>query len=139
MFPINVRKPAFWGRPLRLFMRGRKPRLHVKVNAARTSACATVLLLSSALGVNAATYYVTIAGLGGEPEYEQRFQGWAHDIDRLLKASGSDAKVTTLTAEQATKAQLDAALRQIAKEATKDDALVLMIIGHGSFDGTDYS
>ncbi len=96
------------------------------------------LLLASALSLPAATYYVTIAGLGGEAEYDQRFQGWARDIDKLLKASGPDSKVTTLVGQQATKAQLESALRLVAKSATKDDAVVLMIIGHGSFDGTDY-
>jgi hypothetical protein len=95
-------------------------------------------LLAGALSLQAATYYVTIAGLGGEPEYDQRFQGWARDIDRLLKATGPDAKVTTLVNQQSTKAQLEATLRQIAKDATREDSLVLMIIGHGSFDGTDY-
>jgi hypothetical protein len=96
------------------------------------------LLLVGALSLSAATYYVTIAGLGGEPEYEQRFQGWARDIDKLLKASGPGGKVTTLVGVQATKAQLESALREVAKSATKDDAMVLMIIGHGSFDGADY-
>src|ERR1017187_2025646 len=96
------------------------------------------LLLAGTLSLSAATYYVTIAGLGGEPEYEQRFQGWARDIDKLLKASGPGAKVTTLVGVQATKAQLESALREVAKSAMKDDAMVLMIIGHGSFDGTDY-
>ena len=91
------------------------------------------------LSLPAATYYVTIAGLGGEPEYEQRFQGWARDIDKLLKATGPDAKVTTLVNQQATKAQLesDAASNRKVRRA-KDDAVVLMIIGHGTFDGTDY-
>src|SRR6476619_547301 len=115
-----------------------KSRVQTSVNAARRSACATLLLLASAMAMPAATYYVTIAGLGGEPEYEQRFQGWAHDMDKLLKASGPDSKVTTLVGEQATKVNLSAALRQIAKDATKDDAVVLMIIGHGTFDGTEY-
>lgn len=96
------------------------------------------LLVASTLSLPAATYYVTIAGLGGEPEYDQRFQGWARDIDKLLKATGPDSKVTTLVGVQATKAQLESALRQIAKTAVKEDAIVLMIIGHGSFDGTDY-
>ncbi len=96
-----------------------------------------LLLALAALSAQAATYYVTVAGLGGEPEYDQRFQGWAHDLDKLLKAS-PDAKVTTLTGAQATRAQFQSTLQQIARDAAKDDALVLMIIGHGSFDGQDY-
>jgi hypothetical protein len=33
---------------------------------------------------------------------------------------------------------LEATLRQIAGEAKKDDLLVVMIIGHGTFDGSEY-
>ena len=56
-----------------------------------------LLVLALATGISqAATYYVTIAGLGGEQEFEQRFSGWAKDIDKLLKSAGEDAHVTTL-------------------------------------------
>ncbi len=136
MFSIDRLKPR--GHGLRVRNTWTKSRVHTRVKAARKSACPAILLLAGAISMHAATYYVTIAGLGGEPEYEQRFQGWAHDMDKLLKASGPDSKVTTLVGEQATKVQLESTLRQIAKDATKDDAVVLMIIGHGSFDGTDY-
>ena len=45
----------------------------------------SVLMLMGAAALQASTYYVTIAGLGGEPDYEQRFSGWAKDIDKALK------------------------------------------------------
>jgi hypothetical protein len=99
---------------------------------------AIVALFAAGVSLQAATYYVTVAGLGGEPEYEQRFSGWAKDIDKLLRSTGEDAKVTTLHGAEATKNKLEAALRQVAKDATADDALVLMIIGHGTFDGMEY-
>lgn len=99
---------------------------------------AAALLLAGAACMQGATYSVTIAGLGGEPEYEQRFSGWAKDIDKLLKAGGEDSKVITLYGANATKARIRAALDEIAKQAKKDDAVVVMIIGHGSFDGQDY-
>ena len=96
------------------------------------------MLLAGGLSLQATTFYVTIAGLGGEPEYEQRFGGWAKDLDKLLKASGPDSKVVTLQASDATKAKLQATLQQIARDAKKDDVLVLMVIGHGTYDGADY-
>jgi hypothetical protein len=96
-----------------------------------------VLLLAGPL-LPGATYYVTVAGLGGEPEYEQRFAAQAQEIDKLIRAGNPDAKVQTLSGPQATKAQLQSALAAIAKEAKPSDALVLMLIGHGSFDGVDY-
>ncbi len=86
----------------------------------------------------AASYYVTVAGLGGEPEYEQRFTALAKELDKLLKASGSDAHVHTLTGSDATKARLTDTLNSIAREAKPDDAFTLILIGHGSFDGVEY-
>lgn len=93
------------------------------------------LLLTSTL--TATTFYVTVAGLGGEPDYEQRFASLAQEIDKLLR-SNPDAKVTTFSGAQATKAQIQAALAQISREAKPADALVLMLIGHGGFDGYEY-
>ncbi len=97
-----------------------------------------LLFLALACALRAETFYVTVAGLGGEAEYEQRFTGWAKDIDKLLKASEPNAKVDTLFGVGATKDLLAAKLKEIAKEAKPDDSLVLMMIGHGSFDETDY-
>ena len=95
------------------------------------------LMLSGALA-HGATFFVTVAGLGGEPEYEQRFSSEAQEIDKLLRAGNPDAKIQTLYGAQATKAQVISALSAVAKEAKAADALVLMLIGHGSFDGVDY-
>jgi hypothetical protein len=96
----------------------------------------TLLLAAASLG-SATTYYVTVAGLGGEQEFQQRFEGWAKEIDGLLKAQ-SDAQVRTLYGADATRAKVESALRAVAAEAKHDDALVFMLIGHGTFDGTDY-
>ena len=90
------------------------------------------------LALNASTFYVTVAGLGGEQDYEQRFASQAQEIDKLLHASNSDAKITTLYGAQATKANIQNALAQVAREAKPNDAFVLMLIGHGSFDGYEY-
>ena len=51
-------------------------------------------------------YYVTVAGLGGEPDYDQRFTELAHDLDTLFKASGTSVHVYTLTGADATRAHL---------------------------------
>jgi hypothetical protein len=94
--------------------------------------------LCTAAWLHASTFYVTVAGLGGEPDYEQRFASQAQEIDKLLHASSSDAKVTTLYGPQATKANIQNALAQVARDAKANDAFVLMLVGHGSFDGFDY-
>lgn len=95
-------------------------------------------VLAGVLGVDAATYYVTIAGLGGEPEFEQRFSGWAKDADKLTQSLGPEAKVTTLQGSDATKARVQATFQKIAREATREDYLVVMMLGHGTFDGSEY-
>jgi hypothetical protein len=100
------------------------------------------LCLALALLVNAAAradvYFVTVAGLGGEPDYEQRFTSAAGDLDRILKATGATSHVATLSGTQATRQQLTDALQRIAGEAKAEDDFVLILIGHGSFDGVQY-
>jgi hypothetical protein len=95
-----------------------------------------VLLLLAALSLPAATFYVNIAGLGGELDYTQRFKMWADDIDGSLKKAGGDATVTTMNAPHLE--EIRARFAELAKQAKPGDALVVMLIGHGSYDGRDY-
>jgi hypothetical protein len=94
-------------------------------------------LLFALLPAHASVYYVTVAGLGGEPDYDQRFTADAKDLDKLFKA-GNNAHVYTLTGSQATRAQLTEILNTVAHDAHPEDDFVLILIGHGSFDGTEY-
>ena len=96
-----------------------------------------LLLLSCAAILGATTFYLTVAGLGGEADYEQRFKLWAGDAEKALKASGG-TDVQTLAGAAATKAGVRAALEKIGRQARPEDALVVMLIGHGTFDGSDY-
>ncbi|MGA2155108.1 MAG: C13 family peptidase [Bryobacteraceae bacterium] len=93
------------------------------------------LLLAGALSSPAATYYLTISGLGGEPDYDQRFKMWALDIDSNLKKAGN-VNVTTLIAPN--REQIRAQFQELARTAKPDDSLVVMLIGHGTDDGVDY-
>src|SRR5205823_14815012 len=86
----------------------------------------------------AGTYYITIAGLGGEPDYEQRFAGLAGDLDKLLKGSGGDLHAYTLSGKDATRTRVNEIFATVAREAKGDDDLVVILIGHGSFDGAEY-
>ena len=94
--------------------------------------------VAAAHPVFASTYILTVAGLGGEPDYEQRFNGLATDVDKLLRTGASDRIVQTLKGPDATRAKMEAALSQIAGQAKAQDAFVLMMIGHGTFDGAEY-
>ena len=81
---------------------------------------------------------MTVAGLGGEPDYEQRFTAAATDLDRVLKSSGGEAHVYTLTGADSTRQHIEDTLGVIAREAKGTDDLVVILIGHGSFDGIEY-
>jgi hypothetical protein len=97
-----------------------------------------VMACAFALQTRAATYYVVIAGLGGEPDYEQRFTAAAKDLDRIFRSAGSASQVYILTGSQATSTQLAETMSEVARTAKVDDDFALVLIGHGSFDGVEY-
>lgn len=94
-------------------------------------------MVVAALPLRGSVYYVTVAGLGGEPDYEQRFVGTAKELDKVFK-SASGTHVYTLTGAQATKVGLSGVMAAVAREAKAEDDLVVTLIGHGSFDGVEY-
>jgi len=95
------------------------------------------IALALAVGARAESFYLNVAGLGGEEQYEQRFSGWASDLAKLLK-NEPGAKVETLSGKDATKANIEAKLRSIAQQSKPDDTFVLMLMGHGTYDDIDY-
>jgi hypothetical protein len=107
------------------------------VSPARCALC-LALWIATTVAVRADTYYLTVAGLGGEPDYEQRFSGLAADLDRVLKGAGVGNHVFTLSGPQATRMGVTETMRLIASQARADDDFMLFLIGHGSFDGVQY-
>jgi hypothetical protein len=97
-------------------------------------ACAAWAL--AARPASADAYFLTVAGLGGEPDYEREFTELAADLDRTLK--GPEEHVYTLSGKDASRAQVIHTMEQIAGLARPDDDFVLILIGHGSFDGIEY-
>src|SRR5262249_13626963 len=87
--------------------------------------------LAAGVSARASTFYVTISGLGGEPDYDQRFKMWSEDIDSSLKKSGGDTIVMTL--QTPTRDTVRTKLAEVARQAKANDGLVVMLIGHGSF------
>lgn len=96
-----------------------------------------LLLLAAAMAAPGATWYVTVAGLGGAPLFDQRFNGLAQELDKLVRTT-PDSKVTTLMGPEAVKTRIRAALEDAAKNGKAEDTLVVTLIGHGNFDGQDY-
>ena len=87
---------------------------------------------------HATAYYVIVSGLGGEPEYEQHFNAEAKDLEKVFKASGPNSQTYTLIGQDATAARLKDTLSLVARSSKSEDDFVLILIGHGSFDGTVY-
>jgi hypothetical protein len=110
--------------------------MRMKTLVGHALACPLILLALSALPAPAATFYVNLAGIGGELDYTQRFKMWADDIDSSLKKAGGDSTVTTMHAP--TREQIRARFAELAKQAKPTDLLVLILIGHGTYDGQDY-
>jgi hypothetical protein len=94
------------------------------------------ILLLAALAARGTTFYVTISGLGGEADYEQRFKMWAEDIDSSMKKAGGDAQVITMVAPK--RDEIRARFAALTQQMKPTDALVLVLIGHGTYDGLEY-
>src|SRR5689334_13034604 len=76
------------------------------------------------------------SGLGGEPEYEQRFAHQAEAIAQAAARSGaSPDNVVLLTGARARRESLQRELTAFVGKVQRDDQVVIVFIGHGSFDG----
>jgi hypothetical protein len=100
------------------------------------------LALAGLLGaplVHAAQYYVIIAGLGGEPRYEQRFEQQADLLKQAaVRTTGSEERVIVLAGAAATREAVRAKMRSLARTVAAGDSVAVFLIGHGSYDGEHY-
>jgi hypothetical protein len=94
-----------------------------------------VLLLTAA---QAKQYSLIVSGLGGEADYEQRFQAQAKQLAADTKHSAEAAEITLLMGEQATRTAIRARLSEWAAVTKPSDQVVITLIGHGSYDGEEY-
>lgn len=94
------------------------------------------LLMLSTSGAVAEVRALFVAGLGGEAGYEQQFQRQAKDSARALSALAPD--VTVLVGAAVDRARMQEALGSLAARSDSDDDLIVMLVGHGSYDGRDY-
>jgi hypothetical protein len=104
----------------------------------RIAAAACALLLAVSTPARADVYFVIVSGLAGDNDYQQRFTSSVNELDKVLKSSGSGVHVSSLTGDQATRAQLDATMESVAKSVKPDDDFVLILVGHGTYDGVEY-
>jgi hypothetical protein len=95
-------------------------------------------LCGFAICARADSYYVIVAGLGGEPDYEQRFTAAAKDLDRIFTSTSGTTHVSMLAGPQATASQMRLTMSAVAHDAKAEDDFALILIGHGTFDGLEY-
>ncbi len=100
------------------------------------AALAGSLWLVVALGAGADTRALIVAGLGGSEHYEVAFQRQAKAAADALRAVSGD--VTLLLGEMTSRERLQRELAELGERAAVADALLLVLIGHGSFDDRDY-
>jgi hypothetical protein len=101
-----------------------------------------VLSLAAALGVaapaHAELYYLIVAGLGGEPTYTEQFDKDAAALAAVARRTTAENRVTVLKGEAATREALVKSLGALRTRAKAADSLVVVLIGHGSYDGEAY-
>jgi hypothetical protein len=104
-----------------------------------TQAATLASLLALSSGARGESYTLIIAGLGGEPQYEQRFTEQAESIAQSARAlAQTDQQVLKLVGADATLTRIRDALTLLTKSVQATDVVTLVLIGHGSFDGEEY-
>ena len=109
----------------------------VAAEMGRSLRCFFLFFLITCLA-SADTYFLTVAGLGGTPEYESDFVKWASELQKELEKNGPTTHVSTLSGAAASREAVQQALTRLATEVKPEDSFGIFLIGHGTFDGTDY-
>ena len=84
------------------------------------------------------THLLVITGVPGDEEHAAQFQKWATTFIDAAKKNEKvpDANVTLLSGARATREGVQKAFADLAARVKADEAVVILLIGHGSFDGT---
>jgi hypothetical protein len=90
------------------------------------------------------THLIVVVGLGGGEEFRNRFLGWGLDLrsaaverygvlpgNALLLAE--DPTMDAAVWDRSTREALTATLEDLARRATPDDRVLLVLLGHGTF------
>lgn len=103
-----------------------------------------VLLLAAAPAAAAERYAVIITGAHGEPVYAEQYAQWRQSLVTALleKLAFDGAGITTLfeggdAAHAATADNVRRTFAALRTKLTADDVVMVLLIGHGSFDGAE--
>jgi hypothetical protein len=101
-------------------------------------AASLVVALGVAAPAHAELYYLIVGGLGGEPAYEEQFAKDADALAAVARRTTAASRVTVLKGEGATREAVVSSFESLHTRAKAADSVVVMLVGHGSYDGEAY-
>jgi hypothetical protein len=86
-----------------------------------------------------ATHLLVITGVPGDEEYTAKFAKWATTFIDAAKKNENvpEANITYLSGPKATREGVTKAFGDVAARVKTNDAVIVLLIGHGSFNGSD--
>jgi Peptidase C13 family len=108
------------------------------VRAIRVLLCAMATLLVAGRATAQQTHILVVTGVPGDAEHAEKFDRWAKTFIEAAKRKDAvpESNITYLAEKQATKPAVERALADLAGKAKPRDTVLVLLIGHGSFDGT---
>jgi hypothetical protein len=102
------------------------------------------MVLVAATAAAQERYAIVVAGASGGQEYVQQYSRWTDELSKLLatRMQIDAARITVLSDTPrpdgaATAANVRKALAALRGTANADDVVLVVLIGHGTFDGVD--
>ena len=107
------------------------------MRAALTCFFVTTFCLTSS--AKAELYYLIVAGLGGEPRYEERFELQVESmVQAARRSNGDDSRISLLKGDSANRDALILELQRLSEVVMSTDQLAVFLVGHGTHDGEQY-
>jgi hypothetical protein len=99
---------------------------------------ALLVALGAAAPAHAELYYLIVGGLGGEPAYEEQFAKDTEALAAVARRTTAQNRVMVLKGEGATREAVVNSLASLRTRTKAADSVVVMLVGHGSYDGEAY-
>ena len=100
--------------------------------------CVVATLVAAERAAAQQTHILVVTGVPGDAEHAEKFDRWAKTFIEAAKTKDTvpDANITYLADKQATKPAVERALADLAAATKASDTALILLIGHGSFDGS---
>ena len=99
---------------------------------------ALLVALGAAAPAHAELYYLIVGGLGGEPAYTDQFAKDTDALATVARRTTAQNRVMVLKGEAATREAVVNSFESLRTRAKAADSVVVMLVGHGSYDGEAY-